>query len=521
VSAFDGVAPNPTRPAFYSQQVRKGNSILTLLLVAGLLIITGVLLSNLGILQTGIFRSNPPIHSVAVLPLKNLSDDPSQKYFAEGMTEELITDLSQLRALKVISRTSSGLYEDSHKALPEIGRELNAEAIVVGSVQRFGDRVRVIAQLTYAPRDQNIWARTYERDVKDALALQSEVAAAIAGEIRTQISPTEDARLHASRPINVRALEAYLQGTYYINQKGHGVGDLANDTAAKYFRQAIADDASFAPSYVALANTYEALLRPSVQAHLAMKAAVEKALALDPNSSDAHAAFALVMSDDWQWATAESEYRQAIALNPNKVEAHLALASFLQAMGRSPEAVPEFERAQELDPREEHLSSILADQGNYDQAIALKRHAVENDPDNGYLHYELSSLLADAGYYEDWAQEMQRTLVLFGFPELASPLDRAFKRAGFRGAMQVWADDLERAQAQGIVYMPITLADVYVCLGKRDRAFFWLEDAFQHYRQGYSESADGGMKWLKGDGGLKPLHGDPRYVDLIRRMGLP
>jgi len=497
---------------------------LGVLIGAGAAVLLGALLAAApsSVWQRFTGSSNlPQIHSIAVLPLKNLSDDPAQKYFASGMTEELITDLSQISALRVISRTSSEAYEQTHKMMPEIARELNADAIVTGSVQRLGGRVRVMAQLTYSPRDQNIWARTYERDLEDALGLQSEVAAAIAGEIRARLSPAEEARLHAPKPVNVRALEAYLQGTYYLNQKGHGSGDAANSEAAKYFREAITDDPSFAPSYVALANTYEALLRPSVEAHAAMKTAAEKALALDPSLPEAHVVFATVMSDEWQWAAAERELRQAIALNPNSVDAHLELGMFLQGTGRVPEAFTEYQQAQELDPRREHLSGVLAHKGEFDKAIELKRRAIENRPENGYLHYELSDLLAHAGYYQDWVKELERTVELFGFPELAAPLDKAFKQAGFRGAMQVWAGDLERAQAQGKIYLPITLAGVYASLGDREQAFFWLEQAFQHYRQGYSESADGGMKWLKGDRWLEPLHADPRFQNLVRRVGLP
>ena len=477
--------------------------------------------SNIGNLREHIFRSSPPIHSLAVLPLKSLSDDPSQKYFASGMTEELITDLSQIGNLKVISRASSDLYEDTHKSLPQIGRELNADAIVTGSVQRSGGRVRIMAQLSYAPSGQNVWAGTYERDLSDALTLQSELAAAIASKIRARLSPAEEARLHAAGPVNVKALEAYLQGTYYLNQKGHGSGDVANDAAARYFREAIANDPSFAPSYVALASTYEALMLPSVQAHAAMKEALEKALALDPNSSEAHAAHAVVLCDEWRWTEAEREFRQAIALNPSSVDAHLEFGWFLEGTGRLAEATTEFQLTQELDPRKEHLSGILADQGKYDQAIALKRQATESYPDNGYLHYELADLLARAGHYADWVKELERAVELFGFPELAAPLDNAFKRAGYKSAMQVWAGDLERAQAQGRIYMPMTLADTYAALGDRDRAFFWLEEAFQHYGRGYSESADGGMKWLKRDRWLEPLHADPRFQSLVRRVGLP
>jgi len=463
----------------------------------------------------------PQIRSIAVLPLKNLSGDPEQKYFADGMTEELITDLSQISSLKVISRTSSEMYEGSHKPLPQIARELNVDAIVEGSVQRSGDRVHITAQLIYAPQDKNVWAQTYERDVQNVLTLQSEVAAAIAGEVRTQMTPREEARLRAPRPVNLRALEAYMQGNYHLRKKGRGSGDDENREGAKYFQEAIAEDPGFSPAYVALALTHEALLLPSVEDHVAKKAAVEKALSLDSASADAHALLGDVKVDEWDWSGAEKEYRRSIELNPNNLASHLSLGWFLQGTGRLAEANEELHRAQELDPNEDHISGILFDLGEYDRAIELKRRAVESDPENGYLHYEFSDLLALNGDYQGWVKEMERFVTLFGFSELAPSLDEAFRRKGYLGAMQVWADSLERIQAQGVIYSPLTLARPYITLGNKDRAFYWMEDAYQHYKRGYSDSADGGMMWLKGDRWFAPLRSDPRFKDLLRRVGLP
>lgn len=463
----------------------------------------------------------PQIRSIAVLPLKNLSGDPEQKYFAEGMTEELITDLSQISSLKVISRTSSDLYEDTRKSLPQIASELDVDAIVEGSVQRSGDRVHITAQLIYAPEDKNIWAQTYERDLQNALTLQSEVAAAIVGEVRTQVTPEERARLHAPRPVNLKALDAYLQGTYHYNRKGQGFGDEENRNAAKYFQEAITEDPGFAPAYIALASTHVALLLPSTQDHVDMKAALEKALSLDPASAEGHAVMATVKSDDWDWSGAEEEYRRAIALGPNNLFAHLQFGYFLEGLGRVPEGMNQLRRAQELDPNEEHLSEAFAYGGDYDRAIELKRRAVESQPDNGYLHYELSDFLAFKGDYSGWVKELEQTLRLFGFPELVAPLDDAFTHAGYRGALQVWAADTERLQAQKIIYMPLILAQTYTALGNKDRAFYWLEDAYSHYREGCAEASDGGMRELKGDPWFIPIRSDPRFKDLLRRVGLP
>jgi TolB-like protein/DNA-binding winged helix-turn-helix (wHTH) protein len=514
-----GTKPEPEKPVASRQAVRTG----IVLGVAAVVLLVG-LLAAVPLESWRPFSAKthvPVIRSIAVLPMKNLSGDPEQKYFAEGMTEELITDLSQISSLKVISRTSSEVYEDTHKPLPQIARELNVDAIVEGSLQRSGDRVHITAQLIYAPEDKNIWAQTYERDLQNALTLQSEVAAAIVGEVRTQVTPEERARLHAPRPVNLRALDAYLQGTYHLNRKGAGFGDDENRNAEKYFQESIVEDPGFAPAYRALAITHTALILPSTHDHVAMKAAVEKALSLEPSSAEGHALMATVKSDDWDWSGAEEEYRRAIVLGPNNLSAHLMLGYFLDGLGRMPEAMNELQRAQELDPNEEHLSEAFAYSGEYDRAIALKRRALEIHPDDGYLHYELSDFLAWKGDYSGWVKELERMLQLFGFPELVAPLDDAFTHAGYRGAMKVWAADIERLQAQKVVYVPLILAETYTGLGDKDRAFYWLEDAYSHYRQGYSESADGGMRELKGDPWFIPIHSDPRFKDLLRRVGLP
>jgi len=461
------------------------------------------------------------IRSIAVLPLQNLSGDPTQEYFADAMTEELITELSRIRALKVISRTSVMRFKKTDKPLAQIARELGVDGIVEGSVLRSGDRLRITAQLIYAPKDTNLWAQTYDRNLRDTLTLQSEVAAAIAGEIRTQLTPEEQARLHTSRPITFRALDAYLQGTYHLNKKGRGSGDEEKAKAARYFQGAIAEDPGFAPAYVALARTHEALLLPSTEDHDAMKIALEKALLLDPGSSEAHTLLGVVRCDEWNWSAAEEEYRRGVELNPNSADARLYLAWFLEGTGRLSEALKEYQRAQELDPEEDHLSEGLAAQGKYDQAIELERLALQSHPDDGYLHYELGDMYARKGDYKGWVQEQQRSVILFGSPELAAPLGDAFAKAGYRGAMQVLAADLERFQAEGRIYMPLRLAEVYTALRNEERAFYWLENAYDHYRQGYSDSADGGMMWLKGDHWFAPLRSDKRFNDLLRRVGLP
>lgn len=291
VTQDNGSDANTSLPAADSRrEPGKRNWKIAWLSVAGLVLLCGLLVGfNVGDLRGHIFGANPPIHSLAVLPLKNLSDDPSQKYFASGMTEELITDLSQISALKVISRTSSEVYENTHKSLPEIARELNVDAVVEGSVERSGNRVRITAQLIYAPEDKNLWARSYDRDLQDALAVQGTLANAIADEIRVQLSPEVQARMNAARPVSTTVLDNYLQGNYYLHLVGRGSVDEVANKASKYFQQAIDEDPNFAPAYIGLARTHASILtgpglmNPSPTDYEIRKAAPTRRLSWIPN----------------------------------------------------------------------------------------------------------------------------------------------------------------------------------------------------------------------------------------------
>jgi TolB-like protein/DNA-binding winged helix-turn-helix (wHTH) protein len=370
---------------------------LTAVCVGCLILLLGLLFFlNAGGLRARVFGSNnPAIRSIAVLPLKNLSDDPSQKYFASGMTEELITDLSQISALKVISRTSSEVYENTHKSLPEIARELNVDAVIEGSVERSGDRVRIMAQLIYAPQDKNLWARSYDRDLRDALALQGTLATAIADEIRVQVAPNVQARMNAPNTISVSVLDAYLQGNYHLHRVRQGTVDEEDQKAAQDFQRAIDEDPSFAPAYIGLAYAHSpilagyGLLNPSLRDYEARKAAVEKAVELAPDSSEAHDLLASVYCEDWKWSQAEEELQRAIALSPNSADAHDTYGMFLFAIGRPEEGMKESKIAQELDPKVDHMADALQNSGRNDEAISLLLRDLERDPDNNGLHVSL------------------------------------------------------------------------------------------------------------------------------------
>jgi TolB-like protein/DNA-binding winged helix-turn-helix (wHTH) protein/Tfp pilus assembly protein PilF len=491
------------------------------LAVVGIVLLCGLLfgLNAGGLLDRMLGKSDVPvIRSLAVLPLKNLSDDPEQKYFAWGMTEELITDLSQISALRVISRTSSEIYENTGKSLPEIAHELDVDAIVEGSVQRSGNRVRITAQLIYAPRDKNIWARTYERDLPDALALQSTVASAIAEEVRVQVSPNEQARLNAPHTVILNALDAYLEGNYHLDRLGKGFGDEEPRKAAQYFQRAINEDPNFAPAYIGLARAHQGLMRLSPRDYEIRKAAAGKAAALDPTSAEVHVLLAELHCDDWNWSQAEEEYRQAIALNPNSADAHDSLGHFLDATGRLDEGMKEFQRAQQLDPSYDHLAHHLSNLVGLDQAIQLGKHNLESHPDDGYAHWAQYQNYVLRGMYPQAVEEIGRTVRLFGHPEIAAHVDHAFATSGYPDAARVFAADLEKLQVEGEIYMPGILAEVYSTSGGEDRALYWLEDAYKHK---YSLGSDGGLMWLKGNPMYGPLRSDPRFKDLVHRVGLP
>lgn len=458
----------------------------------------------------------PRIESLAVIPLANLSGDPAQEYFSDGMTDALIIDLAQMGSVKVISRTSSMRYKQTNKSMPVVARELNVDGIIEGTVQRSGGRVRISTQLIHGPSDTNLWANSYERDVSDLFRLEQEWARDIAGQVHARLSTEKQAELAQRRPVNPAALDAYLQGNSHLHKFSRGSGDEELRLASDYFKQAIDADSDFAPAYVGMSNA-RTLRSSSEDVDIATKAA-ERAVELDPNLSDAWTSLANIKSDFFDWTGAEQDYRRALALNPNDGTAHEHLGWILDARGRLDEGWKEAEIAQELDPNEDHLEPALDNRHEYDKIIRHITTMLGADPDNGVLHHQLYEGYTGKGMYKEAMQQLEQTLVLFGLRESAGKVRQAFAASGYTGAMRKYAEELEHLHATNQIFVPLNVAGAYAAVGDKDRAFYWLEQAYKYRGRGTVGVA---MIFINRDPGLEPLRSDPRYTDLLRRVGLP
>lgn len=456
------------------------------------------------------------IHSIAVLPLVNLSHDTGQDYLADGLTEALTTDLGKLSTLRVISRTSTGRFKGTNKSVPEIARELRVDALVEGAVLRSGDKVRVTAQLIELPADRHVWAETYDRDVRDVLALQADVARAIAVQVRGKLSSAS--ALRGEIAANPEAYELYLKGRYARDQGSEEGVKLAFE----YFREAIGKDPQYAPAYAGLADCYARLpfysdARPE-EAFPKAKAAALKALALDQALAEAHASMAYVKTYyDWDWTGAEQEFRTALALNPSYAEAHHSYSRFLASLGRVDEARAELSHAQELDP----LSLLVqANKGiisyfgrQYEQAVEELQTVTRLDPKFFVPYWGVGLCYEQEGRYEDAVAQLQKAIDLSGrgVNGIAS-LGHAFGLAGRRNdAQKILAELQERSKTRYV--SAYQLAVVYLGLQRTDEAMDQLENAYQERSTL--------LTYLKMDPRIDPLRSDPRFKDLLRRIGLP
>jgi TolB-like protein/DNA-binding winged helix-turn-helix (wHTH) protein len=463
-------------------------------------------------------NSVPQIRSIAVLPLENLSSDPSQEYFSDGMTDALITELSHIDSVRVISRTSSMQYKQTRKSLSEISRELNVDGIVEGTVQRSGDRVRITAQLILGSADKHLWANSYERDNHDVFALERDVTGDIARQIRARLTPLSQVGV-SSQPANLTALEAYLQGNYHLDRWGSGGGDDELRKAEDVFHRAIDADPSFASAYVGVAETHYPRLWPTTEDAKIVQISAERAAALDPTLSDAHRILGAFSSCAFEPRRSEEEFRRAIALNPNNADAHDNLGGLLDGLGRLDEGWREHQTAQELDPNHDHISDALMTRGRYDDAIAVVQMMLKRYPEDGSVHWTAFRAYAKKGVYDEAVPHVEQVFVLVGSPQIA---DRIRRRAasGYRDALREAATTLEHSITTKQSFLPVSIAELYAVLVEKDRAFYWLEQAYAHHDVAMV-AADLGLDNLNVDFLLDSLRSDPRFKDLVRRVGLP
>jgi TolB-like protein/DNA-binding winged helix-turn-helix (wHTH) protein/Tfp pilus assembly protein PilF len=457
------------------------------------------------------------IRSLAVLPLVNFSGDASQDYFADGMTDELITDLAQIRALRVVSRTSVMMYKGTRKPLPEIARELNVDAVVEGSVLRSGDQVRITAQLIQVSADKHLWAESYQGNLRDTLALQNQVASAIAQEIRIEVTPREQAALKSAKTIDPEAYEAYLKGRYFWNKRtGEGL-----KKAVDYFNQAIARGPNYAAAYSGLADTYALLsdwqygeLTPKEAMPRALSAA-RKALELDDSLGEAHASLAFCLEGfDWDFRAADREFQRAIELNPGYATAHLWYAWHLSLIGQNREAIAEMKKAEYLDPVSPvvgaNLAELLLIAHLPDESMQQSRKTIEINPGFAFAHNQLAQAYIQKQMFGGAIEELREAIRLAGDnPIFVANLARAYLGLNRKAEAAGLLNNLKNRSAPTSPFFA-EIAMIYTALGDKDKAMEWLE-------KGYEERFNPGVLERPC---FDALRSDPRFQDLAHRVGL-
>jgi TolB-like protein/DNA-binding winged helix-turn-helix (wHTH) protein/Flp pilus assembly protein TadD len=463
-------------------------------------------------------RSASAIHSLAVLPLESLSNDASQDYFADGMTDELISDLGQISALRVISRTSVMAYKHARKPLPQIARELNVDAIVEGTVLRSGDQVRITAQLIDAAADKHLWSQSYEGELKDTLALQNQVARAIADQIRINLNPQEQAALKSAKVVNPEAYQAYLKGRYFWNKRTPD----ALKVALAYFNQAINEDPTYAQAYSGLADTYALLgdwqygVMTPKEALPKAKAAAIKALELDSTLSEAHNSLAFCFDAfDWDLESAGKEFQRAIELNPGYATAHHWYAWHLSLLGQYDQAIEEMRKAKSLDPLSliinADLAELLVIAHFYDESIIQSRKTIEMDPNFALAHNQLAQAYLQKHMNAEAIAELQKAVELSaGSPTCIANLARAYAASGRNSDAVKLLSELKN-HSNGGYSDAAEVSMVYAALGDKDQAMHWLEIGYeQRFNPGVLQRL-----------GFDPLRSDPRFQDMVRRIGFP
>ena len=468
--------------------------------------------------------SNPPTHSqdkivLAVLPFENLSHDPDQEFFSDGLTEEMIAQVGKLNRdrLTVVARSSVAKYKGSNLAAKEIGEELKADYLVQGSVRRSSDRVRITVQLIRAQDQTDLWTESYDRELKDLLAVQDSVVQSIASEIHIALTDGQEKRLAASREISPEAYEAYLKGRYYWNKR---TGE-SMQKAEQYFEQAIDSDPTYAAAYSGLADCNSGLawhgFKSPAEALPKAYAAARKALEINPESAEAHASLGLAMSHRWDWTGAEAEFRRALQLDPQYANAHHWYGDYLSIRSRHGEAVAEAKRALELDPLNLMISTWVGFRyymaRDSSRAIDRNRNSVELDPNFAAAHLVLGEDYVEAGMHSEAVNELKKAAALSGnSPLYTAQLAVALATAGRTGDALRIAHQLETISRKRYV-SPYGLAQIYAATNKNEDTFKWLQAAYADHAVW--------IGYLVVDPIFDRYRSDERFKDLLRRVGLP
>ncbi|HEY6387786.1 MAG TPA: winged helix-turn-helix domain-containing protein [Candidatus Acidoferrum sp.] len=454
--------------------------------------------------------SSQPMQSLAVLPFRNLGAATSDDYFAEGMTDEVTTELAKLGVSKVISETSVAQFKDTKKSVPEIARALSVDAVVEGAVLREGNQVRITVQLIRADTDRHVWAESYQRQMTDILALQNDVALGVARAIKLELSPGAAAQHTSPKSVNAQAYEAYLKGRYFMQKR-----DESALRAKDYFQRAIQLDAGYAPAYAGLADFYVLTLPPK-EALPAAKEYAQKALKLDSNSPDSHVSLAYIyFYDDWDWPAADQEFRTAIALAPGLGQSHRWYAIYLAAMGRVSESTKEAQRAEELDPlsipAHDGAAVVAAAAGQYDRCIDEGRKIMELDPNDPRAYGDMVVGHLQKRMYQEALQDAEKGLALsHRNPFFLSIAAHIYGRLGKMEQANKLVEEMPTASQQSPVSPSMLFATAFVGMGKQKEAIDALEEGYKTH--------DPDIVGVNSTPWFEPLRTDPRFRDLLHRM---
>jgi len=464
--------------------------------------------------------SDKGISSIAVLPFVNVSNDPNSEYLNDGITESLINNLSRLPNLTVMSRASVFHYKARDIDPVSVGKDLKVQAVVTGRIVQHGDRLTIRSELVDARTNRNLWGDEYDRNVSDVLSVQQDITGAISARLRERLSGETKKQLTSKGGTNdPEAYQLYLKGRFYWAKRTHE----SLEKSRAFFNQAVERDPNYALAYVGLADYYYVLSDYAPVSNAAqmpkVRAAAQKALDIDDGLAEAHALLAGVSEGSWEWDTAEREYQRALTLDPNNTNARHWYALFLDRMGHSEGAISQYNIALNLDPLNltlnMNLASVYSNQEKYDRALDQYKKTIDIDPSYAPAHIDLALLYRDLGKYEFWLEEWRKGATLTNDQEdlsICEEVARIYRKRGFRAA-QTRNVELNKKLAQRRYVDPAILAYESAFLGDKEQVFFWLQKA-------YSEKS-GALEWIKNVKSLKPFRSDPRYIDLVRGMGLP